>query len=304
MYYRWEDTLLELRNLQTFQKIAQLQSFSKAAQELGYTQSAVTMQMKQLESELHTTLFDHIGRKIALNQNGMQLLEYTDSILNEVNDMKNSFLSNDGPSGELRIGILESICTACLPKILAVYHEAYPTVTTVIKMGTFAELSELLQNGSLDLIWIYDHLVQSPQWHCAFSFASDLEIVCASTHTLAAQQRVTLSTIAEENLILTEKSCSYRNEFITSLITAGFEPNIFLEIGSTEIIKKFVSENLGIAVLPRYTIQDELDTNMLSLLHVEGFKHTMYGQILYHKNKWISPAMNEFINEVRNFITY
>ena len=75
---------MEIRNLITFVRIAEVQSFSKTAEQLGYSQSAVTMQIKQLEAELHRQLFERIGKQVKLTQAGERLLPYALEILNSV----------------------------------------------------------------------------------------------------------------------------------------------------------------------------------------------------------------------------
>ena len=117
---------MEIRNLITFQRICRLKSFSKAAEELGYSQSAVTMQIKQLENELNVRLFDRIGKTIRVTNEGERFLAYADEIIKTANNALNDLSSNASPSGLLRIGILESVCTASLPRILSYYHARWP----------------------------------------------------------------------------------------------------------------------------------------------------------------------------------
>ncbi len=79
---------MEIRNLITFVRIAEIQNFSKTAEQLGYSQSAVTMQIKQLESELHTQLFERIGKQIKLTQAGERLLPYALEIIGSIRSGK------------------------------------------------------------------------------------------------------------------------------------------------------------------------------------------------------------------------
>ena len=92
---------MELRQLSTFIQVAQLKSFSRAAESLGYSQSAVTVQIRQLEEELDTRLFDRIGKHISLTARGVQFLEHAYDVLQEVNKARLS-VSDTGPASPFR----------------------------------------------------------------------------------------------------------------------------------------------------------------------------------------------------------
>lgn len=289
---------MEIKTILTFQTICKLSSFSKAAVELGYSQSAVTMQIKQLEGELNVKLFDRIGKTIQITNEGYRFLKYANEIITSAQNAVDDLSSGIGLVGVLRIGILESVCTAYLPQILNVYHNCYPQISTVIQIGTFDELSPMLNSNYIDLLWTFDRELDLPEWKKAFSYRNKIEIVCAVNHPLSRADKVTLSDLDGETFILTEKNCSYRRIFEENLLASGICPNIFIEVGNTEMIKKFVEANLGITVLPQFTLIEELAEKKLQIVNATDFQLQMHGQVFYHKNKWLSPAMETFINLV------
>ena len=103
---------MEIRNIITFVRIAELQNFSKAARQLGYSQSAVTMQIKQLEEELNAQLFDRIGKHIRLTQAGQRLLPHALEILDGVRRAQGITREPEEVSGRLRIGTAECPTTS------------------------------------------------------------------------------------------------------------------------------------------------------------------------------------------------
>lgn len=294
---------MEIRNLITFRHICQLQSFTKAAAALGYTQSAVTMQIKQLEEELQVQLFDRIGKTIRITNEGQRLIKYADEILRSAENARNDLMSEPDPKGILRIGILESVCTATLPSILRAYHMRYPEVATVIHTGTLDELTPMLNANQIDLLWVFDQELIFPEWTCAYVYRDSIEIICSSSHEFSSLGKKTLSGLSSESFILTEKSCSYRNIFEERMVAKGHALDIFLEIGNTEMIKKFVEADLGITVLPRFTVEEEVFSGKLMLLPVEDFHLEMKGQIFYHRDKWLSPAIRLFIRQIEESFT-
>ena len=90
---------MELRQLATFIRVAQFKSFSRAAESLGYSQSAVTVQIRQLEEELDTRLFDRMGKRIALTDTGERFLSHACDVMNQVNQARMSVTSTAEQAG-------------------------------------------------------------------------------------------------------------------------------------------------------------------------------------------------------------
>ena len=139
---------MELRNLITFLKIVETGSFSKAAEQLRYSQSTVTVQIQQLEEELHVQLFDRIGKKIYVTEKGRELETYAQKMI----DLSQKIASIGGEElelqGTLRIAALDSLITASLPSILREFHSRYPKVDLIVKTAdnVFDAERQLSQN--------------------------------------------------------------------------------------------------------------------------------------------------------------
>lgn len=110
---------MEFRQLHTFIQAAQLQSFSRAAVQLGYSQSAVTVQIRMLEKELGTRLFDRMGKQVVLTPQGQKFLTHANTILYEVNRTRLSMHEDEELKNPLHIGTIESLCAAKLPAIVS-----------------------------------------------------------------------------------------------------------------------------------------------------------------------------------------
>lgn len=117
---------MEIRNLITFVRIAEVQSFSKTAEQLGYSQSAVTMQIKQLEGELGTQLFERIGKQVKLTQAGERLLPYALEILDSMRKAESIVQEPEEISGKLHIGTCESYVTSILPSVIMEFSQQCP----------------------------------------------------------------------------------------------------------------------------------------------------------------------------------
>ena len=294
---------MELRQLITFSKITQLKSFLKAAENLGYAQSTITTQIQLLEKELGIKLFEKIGRNMELTSKGLIFLEYAEKIINLANEAKEAVTDSDTPKGTLKIGVVESLCTIKLPELLEAFHIKYPEVKVIIKIGTCSELQNMLKNNAVDLIFTLGELIKDQDLISCMSKKENMVILASPLNKLKNKMHITLKDIEGESLILTEKGCSYRSVFEAMFHKEGLQPNLALEIGSIETIKSFVMKNLGITLLPLMTVEDELSKRSLVKLDLVDCDFNMMTQILYHRNKWLTPAMNTFIEELKSLYT-
>ena len=130
---------MEFRNLVTFVRAAELHSFSQAARQLGYSQSAISMQISQLEAELNTSLFDRVGKTIALTPQGLRFFEYAQNILRMAESAREEMKNAAAISGHLRIAMAESICMSLFPPVLSRFCALYPEVRLTVQTGTTAE---------------------------------------------------------------------------------------------------------------------------------------------------------------------
>ena len=155
---------MEVRQLNTLIRAAQFQSFSKAAESLGYSQSAVTVQIKALEEELGVRLFDRMGKRVVLTTQGQRFLEYANTILDTIHNAR--FALNEGAEldGCLHIGTLESLCFFRLPRLMDQFRRENPKVSLRVTTGSPEELIEKMERGEVDLICILDEPRYSNNW--------------------------------------------------------------------------------------------------------------------------------------------
>ena len=293
---------MELRNIQSFLKIAELSSFSKTAELLGYSQSNITMQIKQLESELGVRLFDRIGKTVSLTEDGRVFQRYALSAVNSLESGTHALSKAQEPSGELRIGLMESLSITYLPELLTSYHQKYPKVNPIIRIGTAEELESMLNHNEIDLIWVYHTLEDHPDWASVCTYRDYIRIL-AATNSNYRGKTIQLRDLQNESFILTEHNCSYRSCFTVLMQQKEIPFHLFLEIGNTEIIKRFVSTGAALAVLPEFCVKKEIESGTILCLSVEDFQMPMFGQVFYHKRKWVTPAMQTFIDAVKELIS-
>lgn len=257
---------MEIRNLITFVRIAEVQNFSKSAEQLGYSQSAVTMQIKQLEGELHTQLFERIGKQVRLTQAGERLLPYALNILNMVRKAENIEQEPERISGKLRIGTCESYVISILPPVIMEFSEICPHVEISTHTALVPDLFQMLRQNDIDILFFMDQRIYFPEWVKVSEQPEKIFFVASSNSVLAGKKHISIERLLQEPLYLTEKGISYRYAMEQSLATKGYELHPFLEVGNTDVITRFLLKNKGISFLPEYVVHDYLKDGQLTIL--------------------------------------
>ena len=287
---------MEFREISTFLQVAQYQSFSKAARHLGYSQAAVTIQIKQLEQELGVHLFDRIGKQISLTHQGQVFYRYAVSIRNDLEQAKNAVSDPSTLSGKLCLGTIESICASIFPDLLAEYHRLHPEVTISIVTDSPGVLLDRMNENTIDIVYLLDRRIYDNRWCKTLEEPEENIFVASPDHELAlAKRELELDEVLRFPFFLTEKDASYRHMLEQYLASINRSVKPFLEIGSTEFIIHMLLKNTGISFLPKFTVQRELQQKQLTALNVRGFQMQTWRQIFYHKNKWVTREMQEFL---------
>ncbi len=285
---------MEIRNLMTFLRVAELQNFTKAAEQLGYSQSTVTVQIQQLEQELNVKLFERVGKKISVTDKGWEVFEYAKEIRNLTEKMMYSTKENH-IKGKICIGVIESLLYSEMTEILYQFHKKYPEVEMIIKTNYVDKLVEMMIHNEVDFIFIIDREVYHKEWIKAYMAQEEIAFFTYSEHPLAQKETVDIKEVLKEDFILTEKGISYRKELDEYVEKNNISFRPFLEIGDTKIIVELLKGGEGISFLPKIVVLEEMKQKKIKKINVENWNVMMWKQILYHKNKYLTPQMNVFI---------
>lgn len=287
---------MEIRQLQTFREVTRTLSFTRTATALNYAQSSVSAQIQALEEELGVTLFDRLGRRIVLTAAGQRLLGYTEKILALADEAVAAVPDKGEPVGVLTIGAPETLCAYRLPAVVNAFRNAFPKVDIVFCPSlNGADWTTLLSDGLADAALSLSEPFQSSTVHVHPLCAEPILVVTAPSHRLAQRKEHVIEDFQAETMLLTEAECRYRRVFMRAMRAAAVTPTNVLEFHSLEAIKQCALTGMGVAVLPQVVVQQELLAGRLVNLHVEGLTFNMVTQLLWHKDKWVSPALQAFL---------
>jgi LysR family transcriptional regulator for metE and metH len=249
---------LEVRHLQLVAAVADVGSLTRAGDRLHLTQSALSHQLRDIESRLGTAIFLRVGKRLVLTPAGERLLASARDILERLQQTEHDIreMSRDR-AGVLRITTECYTCYHWLPPLLKLYRRTFPTVDVRIDVEATHHPIEMLLAGKIDL-GIVSTPVRDRRLVSRRVFDDELVLIASAGHRFAQQSHVRLAQMRDETLFVyppKEESGPLRHV----LLPAGAVPARVEEVQLTEAITELVKAGLGVAILARWAVQPLID---------------------------------------------
>ncbi len=293
------------RRLQVFHTVARLLSFTKAADELHMTQPAVTFQVRQLEEQFNTRLFDRTHNRISLTDAGHRVFESAGKIFQLYAEMDNSVRELTGDiSGVLILGASTTIAEYMLPVLLGDFKEKFPDVIIRLKVANTDGIVSQVENNMIDL-GVVEAPVSNKNLVVEKCREDELVLIVPPAHELASRDVISLIEITKYPFICREEGSGTREVMIESMHEAGIsnaDLSVSMELGSLEAIKGAVEAGMGVSVLSSATIVKELKLGTLVAIKLDP-PLTRPFSFVHQKQKFRVRAMDELLNFARNYCT-
>ncbi|ACB34481.1 transcriptional regulator, LysR family [Leptothrix cholodnii SP-6] len=268
-----------LRHLRIFETIASCGSFSRAAEQLGMSQPAVSMQLRQLETDLGTLLFERPQRQ-RLTDAGQDLLQHARVILAQVRATEDAMAVHEaeasgasaagarGPRGLLHLGVV-STAHYFAPRLLSEFHRRHPEVRLKLTVAKRSEVLAMLQEHRLDIA-ITGYPPSEADLEAA-SFARHPHCIVAHPgHALARRRGLAWADLRDEEFIFREGGSATRQFLEHLLQSQSIQIKRGMELAGNETIKQAVMCGMGISFLSAHTFQVELGAGLMAVLDVQG----------------------------------
>jgi DNA-binding transcriptional LysR family regulator len=285
---------MDLDQLHTFLEIVRLKSFSKAAQTCFRTQPAISAQVRQLEQELNTTLFERLGTRISLTMAGRIFADYSAQILelrkqaqNTINELERT------PRGELVIAANEATCIYVLPRVFSEYKKEFPNVQLLVDRSYGAKVVEAVLDNLADF-GIAQLPIDEKRLQVVKIHADEIKLLTPPDHPLAKARFVLPADLKGYQLLL-PKSGTTRMKLNVWLEPVEDEYQVSMELDSTEMMKRFVMAGLGLSFLAASHFQEEVDSGRLKGISLGPEPMTRKVGLIYRKDKALSKAALGFI---------
>jgi DNA-binding transcriptional LysR family regulator len=258
--------MLDLRQLETLRAVSRSGSYTAAAQELGYTQTAVSYQMRQLQQEVGTPLVVKAGRGLQLTQAGKALAMHADMVfaaLDAATEEISALAARDG--AVVRITAFQSSCVTLIPQVVAEVRGGNPHLRLVLNQAEPAEARAMVRAGQTDLgllaNWDNEPLPSGEESMARIPVLTDRRcVLMCRDHPLAARPEIDFADLAGEQWVME----SYRDRFMAACVTSGFAPQIAATADDQMTIQALVAGGLGITLMNELGLHAYMDGRLVA----------------------------------------
>ena len=288
---------MDFDQLHTFLEIVRLKSFSKAAQTCYRTQPAISAQVRQIEQELQTALFERFGSRISLTTAGRIFAEYAEQMLDLRRRAQDTIAELErNPRGELVIAANEATCIYVLPTVFSEYKNLFPAVQLQVDRSYGARVVEAVMENIADF-GLTQLPVQEKRLQVVSIHRDEIRLIVPGRHPLAERKAVFAQDLVGHPLLL-PKSGTTRARLNEWLELVEDSIQVSMELDSTEMMKRFVMAGLGLSFLAASNCREELSSGRLRAIPLAPEPMIRRLGLIYRKDKALSKAALGFIQVV------
>jgi len=296
-----------LRQLRVFEAVGRLKNYTRAAEELHLSQPAVSMQIKQLESNIGLALFDQVGKKIFLTAAGHEMYQTSRIIDNQLNEAEQVLEDMKGLRHGRLIIAVASTANYFAPKLYAAFKDEYAAITLNLDVTNREGLLMHLESNDSDMV-IMGLPPKEIEVEAEAFMENPLVVIASPDHPLALDKNISMERLQEETFIMREPGSGTRIAMERFFAEQGADLATGMEMSSNEAIKQAVQASLGLGIVSLHTLEMELEMKRLVVLDVEAFPILRHWYIVHRKGKRLSPlaqAFKEFVLEnARNLLQH
>jgi DNA-binding transcriptional LysR family regulator len=282
-----------LRQLEIFVAVSKTEIVSRAAEALSLSQSATSTALSELERQFDLQLFDRVGKSLRINETGRQLLPRAVELLDRAHEIE-ALLQGHAGFGYMKIGATLTVGNYLATLLVARFLQEHPESRILLQVHNTSTIVQQIVNHELDL-GLIEGDTHHPDIEVQPWIADELVVFSAPDHPLAKASSVSIEQLLKEPWILREKGSGTRETFDRALHNNHSKLNIRLELEHTEAIKRAVESGLGIGCISRLALKDAFSRGSLVPLATPDLNLGRYFYFLWHKQKYQTTGMREFI---------
>lgn len=284
---------MRIRHLKIFVAVYDEQNMTAAANKLFMTQPSISQAIKELESYYGVVLFERLSKKLFVTAAGEKLYQYATHIISLFDNIEN-IIKEDSLQKKLIIGANYTVGVALIHKYIEKFKSLYPNSEIMIKINNSSILMDMLRKNELDLALIEEIKNESDLVKDVF-LDDRIMIIANHEHHLLSKKEITPHDIIKERLLLREKGSGVRNLFELKMNQIGLSIEPYWESTSTTALINATKNNIGITILPFQLVKDHIVSGSLKELKVTGMNFSRKLTIVYHKNKFLTNTIKDFI---------
>ncbi len=285
---------MDFDQLETFLEVARLLSFSRAAEKRFRTQPAISAQIRAMEEEIGTKVLDRAGGKVSLTAPGKVFLKYVEDTLEARRQIIAAMAEMERvPRGELVVAANEGTWLHILPEVFAEFKKLYPDVAVNVKRAESPKILESIIDNSIDF-GVVSMPVNDKRLTTVMIHRDELVVITPPRHPLAKCKQFSLAQVAEFPLLL-PKHGRTRDLIETLFAERGVKVDCSMELDSSELTKRFVAANVGIAFISYSNVEREVRSGQLAASKPSDVQMARDLALVFRKDKALSRAALAFI---------
>ena len=288
-----------LKQLKVFLAVASHENVSMAAEELAMSQSAASTALKELERRFDVVLFDRVGKRLQLNEQGALLRPQAAALLSQAEQIESSLIRHSDV-GELKVGATLTIGNYVAIGIMAAFIKDHPSAQVELDVENTRAIASKVRNFELDIGLIEGEL-QEPDLDVQYWRDDTLSVFCSPQHPLAKKKELSDVDLKQADWIIREKGSGTRQAFDRAMSGMLSEIILRLELQHTEGIKRAVEAGLGIGCLSELTLQDAFKRGTLVPLLAPQRDWTRKFYFILHKQKFLSRGVQSWIEHCKKY---
>lgn len=285
---------MTFRHLEIFVKTAETLSMTAAAEILFIAQPSVSQSISELEQHLKTRLFERLGRRLHLTDDGAEFLAYARHIISLSGEAERRMLDRHR-GGSIRLGGSVTVGTTVMNSVIKKFMGELPECRVTVTVDDTSALEKLLLSDGIDLAFAEGDM--KSQYIISREVMDDeLLLICPKGHRFSGIEYIKSSELAGEGFIIREEGSGTRELFESVMMAHRIEYRVAGVMNNAEAIKLAVADGLGISVISSLSVSRELERGELSALRIDGVNFNRHFTLFHHRNKFITPAMEKFMN--------
>jgi DNA-binding transcriptional LysR family regulator len=295
---------MELRQLGYFLAVARERSFTRAAEQLHVAQPGISHQVRQLEKELGSELFDRSAKPIRLTPAGRALLPHAQTALDATEAGRNALHRLHGViSGRVSVGTIPGIPHFDLAGLLATFHAEHPHVEMTLREEHPVELLEHLRHDDYDATIVGLSQAEPPDGlHGEVISAEPLVLVAAPDHRLGRRRFAAVAQLRGEPLVTLTRGSALRTHVENVCDAAGFPARIALETSDVDLLGDLVARGLGVTIVPRSIAEAAAARHALHIVDLRPALTQRYTVLAWNEDRHHSAAVDAFLAHARAWI--
>jgi len=292
---------MELHQLRYFVAVADLGNFTRAAEKCLVAQPSLSQQIIKLEKELGQPLLERLGRKTQLTDAGQTLYEQATKILAAVDDAKRSVTeATDSGKGRVAVGAIPTVAPYLIPPVLKIFSKRFPAAEVTLHENLTEYTIKGCLEGELD-VGLLALPIEEEHLAVESLFTEELLLAVHAKHPLGKKRRVTIEDVTEEPFILLSDTHCLGEQIVSFCKQQKCLPTVSCQSSQLFTAQELVALNLGVSLIPEMAASVDR-TKQRKYRSLSGIKPTRTLAMIWHKHRYQSPLVNQFINTIREHV--